>query len=582
MNEENDKTDDEEVKGGLKDFDDMLKLVGGWGPFQYLLVIIFFPFNIFLGYVYLSPILTVFTPPHWCSIPDLMNLTMEERKKMAIPLDIDTGGGYSQCRQYITDWSKVHIEESEGPDESWPVGPCSSGWEYDLEDFHTSVTVEFDWVCEQAWIPALSQTIFFFGAIPGMLFFGWFSDTIGRLPTIMCSNILALVTGVLTPFITGHLSFFALRFAMGLAFNTFFTAPYILVLEYVDCSKRTLVGNLGLALFLTLSGVYQPWAIKYIGDWKVFNWVMFSQMVLVLVVPLILPESGRWLMIKGREEKLLKILRRIANMNKRELPENFDKDVRSLCKKQLEMNSSKPSHTYADLFKNPNMRRITILGIILWMIISLVFDTTVRNISNLNFNFYISFMIATLMELPADLLSIVGMNWLGRRWSSFIPMIGCAATMLACAWLTDWWQAQAGLFMLGRVFATYAMNLGFQFTVEVMPTDLRGQGTALMNVMSMVSQMASPYIVYSAVLSDKAPFIIIAIITVIGAFPGLFLPETAGINLPDSLEEIEEFGKNDKFFWMPLFKSTPRYKESVKDSCCQVGEDADNMAFTEV
>ena len=82
------------------------------------------------------------------------------------------------------------------------------------------------------------------------------------------------------------------------------------------------------------------------------------------------------------------------------------------------------------------MRRITILGIILWMIISLVFDTTVRNISNLNFNFYISFMIATLMELPADLLSIVGMNWLGRRWSSFIPMIGCAATMLACAWLT--------------------------------------------------------------------------------------------------------------------------------------------------
>ena len=35
-----------------------------------------------------------------------------------------------------------------------------------------------------------------------------------------------------------------------------------LVMEYVDSSKRTLVGNLGLALFLTLSGVYQPWAMK--------------------------------------------------------------------------------------------------------------------------------------------------------------------------------------------------------------------------------------------------------------------------------------------------------------------------------
>ena len=97
-----------------------------------------------------------------------------------------------------------------------------------MEDYHRSITVDFDWVCDQAWIPALSQTIFFFGAIPGMLFFGWFSDTFGRLPTIMFSNIIALVAGMGTPFVTGYLSFFALRLAMGLAFNTFYTAPYIL------------------------------------------------------------------------------------------------------------------------------------------------------------------------------------------------------------------------------------------------------------------------------------------------------------------------------------------------------------------
>ena len=57
--------------------------------------------------------------------------------------------------------------------------------------------------------------------------------------------------------------------------------------------------------------------------------------------------------------------------------------------------------------------------------------------------------------------------------------------------------AQIILFLVGRFFSTYAMNVGFQFTVEVMPTCLRGQGNALVNVMSMVSQMASPYIVYS-------------------------------------------------------------------------------------
>ena len=33
-------------------------------------------------------------------------------------------------------------------------------------------------------------------------------------------------------------------------------------MEYVEGSKRTLVGNLGLATCLTLSGVYQPWVMK--------------------------------------------------------------------------------------------------------------------------------------------------------------------------------------------------------------------------------------------------------------------------------------------------------------------------------
>ena len=56
---------------------------------------------------------------------------------------------------------------------------------------------------------------------------------------------------------------------------------------------------------------------------------------------------------------------------------------------------------------------------------------------------------------------------------------------------------QVIVFLLGRFFATYAMNVGFQYTVELMPTCLRGQGIAMVNMMSMVSQMASPYIVYS-------------------------------------------------------------------------------------
>jgi len=83
----------------------------------------------------------------------------------------------------------------------------------------------------------------------------------------------------------------------------------------------------------------------------------------------------------------------------------------------------------------------------------------------------------------------------------------------------------------------------YKYCFQVIPTQLRGQGIAIVSVMSMVSQMASPLIVYSAVWSEKAPFLIVAILSLFGAFPGLFLPETADVHLPDSLEEIEEFGR---------------------------------------
>ena len=70
-------------------------------------------------------------------------------------------------------------------------------------------------------------------------------------------------------------------------------------------------------------------------------------------------------------------------------------------------------------------------------------------------------------------------------------------------------------FLVGRLFATYCMAAGFQYTVaknlklgditiislshqvELMPTCLRGRGVALVNLMSMVAMVAAPYIVYS-------------------------------------------------------------------------------------
>ena len=120
------------------------------------------------------------------------------------------------------------------------------------------------------------------------------------------------------------------------------------------------------------------------------------------------------------------------------------------------------------------------------------------------------------------------------------------------------------------------MNVGFQFTVEVMPTcvlyctvlyctvlyctvgyaDLRAgpghrarqrhvhdlaDGLALHRLLGqyrslvcIASHLYSPLL--QAVWSEKAPFLITGLLSLLGAVPGLFLPETADLKMPDTLE----------------------------------------------
>ena len=66
----------------------------------------------------------------------------------------------------------------------------------------------------------------------------------------------------------------------------------------------------------------------------------------------------------------------------------------------------------------------------------------------------------------------------------------------------------------------------------------------------------------------------------LGAVPGLFLPETSDLKMPDTLEvsiahcyphavlltvaqDIAEFGRHDRLLWMPLCRRRRRFRRGV-------------------
>lgn len=62
------------------DFDELLPHVGEFGFYQRVLFVLMIPFAFFVAWVYFSQIFITLVPEgHWCRVPELENLTVEER-----------------------------------------------------------------------------------------------------------------------------------------------------------------------------------------------------------------------------------------------------------------------------------------------------------------------------------------------------------------------------------------------------------------------------------------------------------------------------------------------------------------------
>merc|ERR1712032_879043 len=164
-------------------------------------------------------------------------------------------------------------------------------------------------------------------------------------------------------------------------------------------------------------------------------------------------------------------MKRIAKMNGKEAV--YD-SVLSLAEKQKQERANTAPPSYLDLFRTKEMRMITILITILWMLISLEFDCTVRNITNLDFSIYVSFCISAALEFPADLLSIVGLEWLGRRWSAALSMLAvgnlCHGWKILCHLCHEHWIS-----VLSRGATYHSEGPGYGSG----PSDVHGQPSSI-------------------------------------------------------------------------------------------------------
>jgi len=80
---------------------------------------------------------------------------------------------------------------------------------------HVLFAVQWDLVCDRAYLKDLTQTIFVVGAMIGTLICTTLSDKFGRKPVFLISHLAMVVVGVANIFAPNYYVFIVLRFVTG-------------------------------------------------------------------------------------------------------------------------------------------------------------------------------------------------------------------------------------------------------------------------------------------------------------------------------------------------------------------------------
>lgn len=556
------------------DFDDVLPHAGEFGTYQWLLFLGLAPFCLNLVLIYVVHIFVSLPPEHHCVFPQALldaDVSNELKRNLSLPVTLDLTGEerYSSCQVYDVDYSQLLQEGVTSANTSWPIRSCDA-WTFDLTTSGNYATIvsELSWVCEREWYASISQTVFFVGAIVGGVATGWAADKYGRVPVLVATNFLGAASFLLTATAGSLAEYLVYRFIAGISFDTIFVMMYVLVLEYVGPRRRTLVANLSIALFYTAGTVALPWLAKWVANWRLLCALSAVPMMVSCVAHWILPESARWLLSQGRVGETVEILKKIARVNGRTIPDQVLDDLQKSAKQETESASKDDEQKTAsvlDLFRTPRLRKTTIAICLLWMLVSLAYDGHLRNVSNLPLDVFVSFSVTSATELPADTFLVLTLDRWGRRWMAFGTLGLSGVLSVLTLLVADNPLGIAILAVMGRFCVNISYNIGLQYAAELLPTVVRAQGVAAVHIMGYVAALLSPIIVELGKQTPLFPLVFLGVASVLGGVVALFLPETLHRDLPQTMSDGESFGRDQAFCSFPCAASKDRHPMSLAE-----------------
>lgn len=92
--------------------------------------------------------------------------------------------------------------------------------------------------------------------------------------------------------------------------------------------------------------------------------------------------------------------------------------------------------------------------------------------------------------------------------------------------------------MVGKFGVTSAFSMVYVYTAELYPTVVRNMGVGVSSTASRLGSILAPYFIYLGAYDRFLPYILMGSLTVLTAILTLFFPESFGVPLPDTIDQM--------------------------------------------
>ncbi|XP_065590939.1 organic cation/carnitine transporter 2-like [Cyrtonyx montezumae] len=524
----------------MRDYEEVTAFLGEWGRFQRVVFFLLSASIVPNGFNGLSIVFLAGVPEHRCAVPPGANLS-DEWRNASIPLE--PRGGHaepSRCHRYRLDvlanlsalglrpGSDVRLEELEQE-------PCLDGWEYSRDVYRSTIVSEWNLVCDNDWKGPMSTSLFFVGVLLGSFISGQLSDKLGRKNVLFTTLAMQTIFSFIQVFSTNWEMFSVFFLLVGMGQISNYVAAFVLGTEILGKSIRLLYCTLGVCIFYAFGYMVLPLFAYFIRDWRMLLLALTLPGLLFIPLWWIIPESPRWLISQGRFEEAEDIIRKAAKMNGVPAPDViFDPS-------ELQDLSSQSQQTYTilDLMRTRNILTITIMSVLLWMIISVGYFGLSLDTPNLHGDVYVNCFLSAVIEVPAYFISWLLLRSFPRRYSMAAALFlgGCVLLFIQLV-PSDIRALSILLVMLGKFGITSAFSMVYVYTAELYPTVVRNMGVGASSMASRLGSILSPYFAYLGAYDRFLPYILMGSLTVLSGILTLFLPESYGMPLPDTIDQM--------------------------------------------